>query len=178
MPADKEGWYEEKGIGARAAKKAAIILIFIAVACIPIAVWALAMSGGMLIFMFAYLIGVLAGGNGLVLHRFSRNGRIFRRRLGYWCMGNPRQFKAVNDFMRGFLAGKYIEYETKDMRRMLEIVSASGTFRGFLVKSDTASMKTRFFGFSDTDGMHDELLSEFRALAIRVLGLNEGNLEL
>ena len=79
--------------------------------------------------------------------------------------------------MRRFLAGKFIEFETKDMPRMLEIVSASGDLRAFLVKYDSASSKTRFFGLSDTEGTRDDLLGEFRVQATKALGLRSGNLE-
>jgi len=143
-----------------------------------IAFWPRPGGSGIIIIMSALIVGITTGTIGVSLFSSSRVGRGFKKRLRYWCRINPRPFKEVDELMRNFLDRNFIEYRIIDTLISLNFFSVSGDLRAFVVRFDSAGMKTKTFGIAYANKSNDDILADFRAQAIRDLGLNECDLEL
>jgi hypothetical protein len=177
MPSNDEGWSEDRSLGATQSKKAGIVLLGVAAACILVAVWAFPKDALVGVYLICFTFGGTIGVIGIVLLQISWEGFAFTRCLGYYYREKTRPFKEVDEFIRDYLAGKFIEYDTKNERKFLYYISVSRDLCAFIRKRGIGDSETDFFGLRDVDGTKNDILADFRSKAIRALGLREGNIE-
>jgi hypothetical protein len=175
---DDEGWLEETSMGVRQARKAGMLLACIGAACIVTALLYFYATDGLLLTVNIVMVGVVICTIGVSFLTKSSDARIFRKRLRYLCKISPKPFRDVEAFMRRFLDGKYIGYETRDTPSLRYFVGVSGELRAFMARDNDAEKTTRVFGLADLNGTQDEMLADFRSRAVKELGLKEGNLRL